>query len=506
MGTARYVIIAFNLNETMPMIKPVPPALSSIRTAHFIGIAGAGMSAVAKLLRDAGVAVTGSDEGVYPPISDFLRQEGIAYATHYAAAHIPPDADLIVIGKNAKLVPETNAEVRAAHDSGKKIMSFPEVLAMLSADKKTAVVAGSYGKSTSAAMLAHVLDYLDAAPSFFIGAIPLTPPTSARLGSGDLFVLEGDEYPSSNTDARAKFLHYRPHTVLLTPLAHDHVNVYPTIDDYLRPFAQLAAMPKILIACTEGPLSPALLAPLNRPYISYGLRQGEFHAAEIQWGETTSFDLIHNDKAVVHIATSQLGEHNIQNIVGVGAFILSQKIATPEQFAQAIAAFKGVRRRLDRKSDQTSIPIFEGFGSSFEKARSAIAAVRRHFPGRRLLVVFEPHAFSWRNRDALAWYDDAFQGADKVYVYEPATQGAATHAQLTQAEIVARIAGSGIESVALPESGGATLIGHDLHAGDVILLLTSGAMGGLIEALPPLAERLFPAGIKESVVPRGRIA
>src|SRR5262249_2664547 len=152
-------------------------------------------------------------------VSTFLQAEKIPYATAYAAANIPPDADLIVIGKNARLVADINPEVAAAYKSGKTIASFPEVLRGLTQNKDTVVVAGSYGKSTSASLLAHCLDEAKTEPSWFIGAIPLSPPTSAHLGKGKLFVLEGDEYPSSNTDARAKFLHYAPKHVLLTPLA-----------------------------------------------------------------------------------------------------------------------------------------------------------------------------------------------------------------------------------------------------------------------------------------------
>ncbi len=462
------------------------------RKVHFIGIAGAGMSAVAKLLRDKGIQVTGSDEGVYPPISDFLDAEKIPYVIGYAAANIPVDAGMIVIGKNAKLVPETNDEVRAAYASGKPIQSFPEVLDQLARGKDAVVVAGSYGKSTCSSLLAHVLDFCGKDPSFFIGAIPLTPAVSSRIGQGNIFVLEGDEYPSSNNDPRAKFLHYHPKHVLLVPLAHDHVNVYPTITDYLRPFEQLAASPETLVACIEGPLSKEFLATIKRQFISYGVHGGDYHAANIVWGETTRFDLIHNDTLVVSLTMSQLGEHSIQNIVGVGALVLSQNMVTPDEFAAAVAAFKGVRRRLDRKSEKTTLPIFEGFGSSYEKARSAIAAVKRHFPERRLVVVFEPHAFSWRNRDALAWYDDAFAGADSVFVYEPASQGAGTHAQLTQFEIVARLTQSGIKATALPVEGAAAVVGEALSAKDVVVLLTSGAMGGLIEAIPRLAEQRFP--------------
>jgi UDP-N-acetylmuramate: L-alanyl-gamma-D-glutamyl-meso-diaminopimelate ligase len=158
-----------------------------------------------------------------------------------------------------------------------------------------------------------------------------------------------------------------------------------------------------------------------------------------------------------------------------------------------MASFKGIRRRLDRKSDRTSLPIFEGFGSSYDKARSAIAAMRQHFPAQRLVVVFEPHTFSWRNRATLHWYDDVFEGCDEVLVYEPASQGAATHEQVTQAEIVARIRASGYSTHPVQTCAeGVDTLRQMLDPNDAVLLLTSGNLGGLIEAIPMLAEELFP--------------
>ena len=473
----------------------------NFRRVHFIGIAGAGMSAVAKLLHDSGVVVTGSDEGVYPPVSDFLKDLGIPYQTSYAAGNLPRDADLIVIGKNAKLVPETNPEVAAAYASGIRIMSFPEVLSEISSAKDTIVVAGAFGKSTSTALFAHCLESLPASSAgydspWFIGAIPLTPSTNARMGKGKLFVLEGDEYPSSNTDPRSKFLHYHPRHLLITPIAHDHVNIFPTPADYVAPFIELTKLVPAdgsIVMCLEGPLSADVLTRIARPVVTYGVHRGEYHAADIVWGERTRFTLMRGAEKIVSLETNQLGEHNIQNIVGVAAFLLTHNIATPEQIATAIASFRGIRRRLDRKSEKTRLPIFEGFGSSYDKARSAIAAMKQHFPAQRLVVVFEPHTFSWRNREAIGWYDDVFGGASKVYIFEPAAQGAATHAQISQDEIVARVikAGFDAEPISDPEHALNT-IGGSLRADDVVLLLTSGNLGGLIERIPLMAEQKFP--------------
>ena len=466
-------------------------------SAHFIGIGGVGMSATAMLLRDVGVSVTGSDEAIYPPISDVLAREKLDVRTPYAPANIPANAACIIIGKNARLVPETNAEVAEAFARGVPILSFADVLGLLGASRTPIVAAGSFGKTTSVSLMAHCLIEAGLDPSFMIGAAPLSPSTSARIGTGELLLLEGDEYPSSNTDPRSKFLHYNPAHLLLTPLAHDHVNIFPTIESYLAPFSQLVEnMPAeaAIFASTGGELSERFLASLTRPVVTYGVDKGDWRVRDIVWGERTAFTITHEGRDVARVETGQLGLHNIENMLGVGAFLLTRRLVSREAFAAAMASFKGIRRRLDRKSDATRIPMFEGFGSSYDKARSAIAAMRQHFPARRLIVVFEPHTFSWRNRSTLHWYDDAFEGAAKVFVWRPAEQGAGTHEQIGQAEILARLTAAGFAAEGMDEAGAAVeRIGAALGDDAAVLFLTSGPLGGLIESVPAWAERRFPA-------------
>ena len=471
-------------------------ALGTIKKAHFIGIAGKGMSATALLLRQLGCKISGSDAGFYPPVSDYLVRAGIPFAQGYKKENIPPDADLIVIGKNTNLTAEKNEEVRAAFASGKPIRSFPEILAELTEGTDTIVVAGSYGKSTCTALLAWCLTHASKDPSYFIGEVTNGFEAYAYLGKGGVFVLEGDEYPSANWDERSKFLHYRPKNILLTSATHDHVNIFPTHAEYLAPFrALLALLPSngLLIANQSEEYAHNLAQGYAGKKVFYDVGGAFWHADRIVYGARTTFNLLREKEAIVPLTTSLLGVHNIENIVGVSAMLLEKKFVSPNELATGIASFQGVKRRLDRKSDKTSIPIYEGFGSSYEKAKSAISAIQKHFPARRLMIVFEPHTFSWRNRGALAWYDDVFAGASKIFIYEPAAQGEGTHSQLSQQEIVARVQQAGFDAEAIQEPAAALdNIDRSLDKNDVILLLTSGNLGGLIEAIPRLAEQNFP--------------
>ena len=470
-------------------------AESGQRKAHFIGIAGIGMAATALLLREQGWSVTGSDEGFYPPASEILPRAGIRVASPHAAANVPADADAIVIGKHAKLTRE-NPEVAAAFGSGKPILSFPDVLAQVTRNRDRIVVAGSYGKSTSASLLAWVLVHAGKNPGYFLGAVPKDLPSNAALGSDAPFILEGDEYPSSNTDPRAKFLHYAPQSLLLTSAVHDHVNVFPTHADYLAPFQQLIrGLPAdgLLVACADEPHAMSLAGAAPCRVVTYGLcdANAAYYAESVVYGEESSFDLI-GPHIRQSIRTVQLGAHNIQNMVGAAALLLEKRLATPAEIAAAFASYRGIVRRLDKLTTRSTIPLYEGFGSSREKSRAAIDAIRLHFPKKRLVIVFEPYTFSWRSRDTLFWYDTVFDGADRVFVYQPPSHGAASHDQVSQQEIADRIATSGLAVTKLAgdrTANVATIVDH-LEPNDVVLVLTTGDIGGLI---PPLVEALESA-------------
>jgi len=460
------------------------------KRAHFIGIAGMGMSAVAILLKEQGWHVSGSDAEMYPPATTQLKRHKITYKTSYNPANIPRDADLIVIGMNAKLTDE-NPEVRAARDAGIRIASFPEIIGEITKDREVIVVAGSYGKSTTTALLAWILKSSGVDAGWFIGASPhgMEP---AHLGKHPVFVVEGDEYPTAHIDLRAKFEHYAVHDALITAATHDHVNIYNTQEDFLKPFEILAAKlpPSALLVLSDEPYASGLKKHTHARVVTYGA--GEWHAENVVHGDRTTFDLVHEATLVAQISTLLLGAHNVQNIVGASSMLLEKKLVSPPELVAAIETFEGLARRLDKKTKRSAAPAFEGFGSSREKLRAAIAALKAQYPDRRLVVVFEPHTFSWRNSNMLHWFDTAFEGAALVVLYKPAEQGAATHEQSTQQEMAERLSSAGIAVVAAtdPEKVMSTLK-SEIRKSDVVLLSSSGAMDGLIERIPEWLDNAF---------------
>lgn len=467
--------------------------------AHFIGLCGAGMSAVAWLMMQRGFKVTGSDDGFYPPVSDYLTRIGLPLEPGYRASNIPEDVDIIVIGKNAKLVPETNEEVaHALKYHADKVRSFPRILAHCSVNKDRIVVAGSYGKSTITSMITWCLIHVEKDPSWFIGAIPKNFDHSSGLGQGRQFVFEGDEYPSANWDDSAKFMHYDPHTVVLSSACHDHVNIYPTLEDYHKPFKALleglAKRDGRLIACVSEDNARAFYEAYPGEKVSYGVgREADWAAADIVLGEISAFTLLQDGVALGTIETGLLGRHNIENIVAAAACLVGGGLLSFDEFAVAIARYQGIERRLDRKSDKSALPVYEGFGSSYEKARAAITALKEHYPGRRLTILFEPHTFTWRNRAALGQYATVFDGAGRVWLYHPPSQGAGTHDQVTLDEI--------LEETAKHHNGVKTFDKADWHnvladadpVQDVVLILSSGSFDGLLKDIVSEAESRYPA-------------
>ena len=211
-----------------------------------------------------------------------------------------------------------------------------------------------------------------------------------------------------------------------------------------------------------------------------------YEAAEIRYGERTRFAFMHRGEKLGELETPLLGMHNVENIVGAAAYALELGRAPFEKVAAAVGDFPGVRRRLDNLAPSSMVPVLEGFGSSYEKARAAIEAMLLHFPDRTLTIVFEPHTFSWRNRASLHWYDDIFAGAETIFVLPPETQGASTHEQLSYEEILERI-GERARRYEGPERTAAALTGRD-----VVLVLTSGDLEGSLDALAEAIAARFP--------------
>jgi UDP-N-acetylmuramate: L-alanyl-gamma-D-glutamyl-meso-diaminopimelate ligase len=460
---------------------------------YFLGIAGAGMSALASIMVTDGHAVSGSDDGVFPPVTTYLDRLGIPYHVGFDAALVPPDTEAAVIGSSAKLDLSHNPELAELKRRGVPLFSFPEFLGRHTAGRDTVVVAGSFGKSSVTALLAVILTEAGGDPGYFIGAVPLDLPLTGRSGTDPIFVMEGDEYIVGPDDRRSKFALYAPKSLLITSLIHDHVNVFPTLADYEAPFAELiAGLPANALLVCAHPFEGLRRLTGGRRVIWYGREPCPgYHADNLAVGEVTRFDLVTPAGVRMPLETELLGLHNIENIVAAAALLLERGDVDAAALQRGVRRFRGVARRLDKKTTASRVPAYEGFGSSYEKARSAIEAILLHFPERPCVVVFEPHTFSWRDPAALAWYDTVFEGVARVLLLPPPGHGSASD-QSTQAQIAARVAAAGV-SVTPVDGGPAVLadLAATLAGDEVVLLLSSGPLDRLPETLPPWLETRF---------------
>jgi UDP-N-acetylmuramate: L-alanyl-gamma-D-glutamyl-meso-diaminopimelate ligase len=461
---------------------------------HFTGIAGAGMSAVALMMRDAGHQVSGSDAEVFPPMSTYVEGLGFPFARRFAAANLPADLDLLVLGASAKLGGEDNPEVAEARRRGVAVTTFPELVGRTTEARRNTVVAGSFGKSTCSALMAHVLLEAGRDPGWMVGAISPSLAATGHWGTEPQMVLEGDEYIVGPKDHRSKFVLYHPRDVLLTSLVHDHVNVFPTFAAYEAPFRELLRLlPQDgLLVARAHPAIRAIVGEAACRIVWYDTCRCEgWWAKDVVYGEITRFTLVDPDGATLALSTGLLGQHNIENIVGVSAYLLERGLVAEGALQAGVASFAGIRRRLDRLTSRSAVPVIEGFGSSYEKARSAIEAMLLHYPDRPLIVVFEPHTFSWRSREALAWYDTVFKGAARVLIAPPPGHGADTHAQASFEEILARTASTGLSVQGAESAEAVTRTLSGLRGDEVVLLLSSGPLLGLPDSLPAVFDTLY---------------
>ncbi len=466
------------------------------KKVHLIGICGKGMSALALMLKELGWEVTGSDEGFYDPVATLLKKNNIKFKTSYKKENIPENTDLIIIGKHAKLVPETNDEVRVAFASGKKIFSLPEALGELAKNTENTVVAGSFGKSTVTSILAWCLINAQKDPSYFIGAVPLGFEENAHLGKGRNFIFEGDEYPSADWDSTPKFLYFHAKDMILISAEHDHLNIFKTEKEYLKPYAELVSTlgnDGLLVAQADGKNVRKVVRNAKAKIVYYSFnKKNTWHAKDVVYGNQTTFILYNGKNKIAKLETSLLGRHNVENIVGVSAFVLEKKLITIRKLKKAVKTFKGISGRLDLKTTKSKVQVYESYGSSYKKAKASFEAIKAHFPGKKLITIFEPHTFSWRNIGAKKWYKDIFNTSENVILLPPPEHEAKTHNQLSFPEIINEVRKNNKNVYAVhSEKKTLEILKKITKEDDIIVLVSSGSLLGLAKSVPKLMEKMF---------------
>ena len=413
-----------------------------MKRIHFIGICSVAMSALAAAFHKEGWKVSGSDVGFFPPISDYLKNNGISFypGWHPEKMVANGDPDIVVVGNVAG---STNAEFIYARKNNLNYKSYPEVIAEYVVQNNSAVCAGTYGKTSTTALLTFILEKAGVNPSYMFGGLSLNLPISAKIINKDAIilsvahtslpssqegitkrndgwsVLEGDEYKTARWDSRPKFKLYSPTHLLLTSVSWDHADIYPTEETYLQAFKDLVDMipsAGLIVACMDDlKIKNVLTANTNgAKIITYGKdpTADYFYSQVKQTAGGVSFIIKHKG-VEYNINAPVLGEHMAENICGV--FAMAKEINIDERtILNAISEFKGIKRRLEKRY-AGNITIYDDLAHSPAKAAASLKTLRAIYPHNKVIAIFEPNTGN-RKSQSMPGYDNAFAAADEVII------------------------------------------------------------------------------------------
>ncbi len=380
---------------------------------HFIGICGVAMSALAIAFDKKGWQVSGSDAGFYPPVSTNLKNTNINF---YPGWHIKKmtkngDPDLVVVGNVAS---STNPEWIYVQEKKIKYKSYPEVIAEFFVAKNSIVSAGTYGKTTTSALVSYILEKNDYNPSYMFGGLLIDKMNSAKIGNGDWSVLEGDEYKTARWDNSPKFDHYNPTHLLLTAVEWDHADIYKTKESYFDAFKKLSSnMPKNGMAVVSENVPTDISNNLKCDITKYGKENCEYIYTNIQQTKDgLKFDILHHNNKY-QIFSNMIGKFMAENITA--CFALCHKIGIDSKnIIKAIKNFQGIKRRLEKRVE-SSITIFDDIAHSPAKANFTLNTLRDIYKNSKIFAIFEPNTGN-RKSESINGYTDAFKDADIVII------------------------------------------------------------------------------------------
>jgi UDP-N-acetylmuramate: L-alanyl-gamma-D-glutamyl-meso-diaminopimelate ligase len=467
--------------------RPPAPSPDAIEDVYLVGICGTGMGALAGLFKQAGYDVRGADDGVYPPMSTHLAEQDIPVLEGYDPAHLDPSPDLTVIGNACT---PTHLEAEYAREQGLVQQSFPEALAhcFLSQGRRSLVVAGTHGKTTTTGLLIHLLQHAGIDPGYLVGGVQQNGNGSYALGTDAPFVIEGDEYDSAYFDKRPKFLHYRPHHAIITSLEFDHADIFSDEADYRTAFEEFAGLlpsDGLLALCGDHDAVRSLAAHTDAAVQTYGLNAAnDARATDLTTTPDGQAFTLHLKGRSIDVTLPMHGRHNVQNAIAA-ALLAHREGASRSQIADGLASFKGMKRRQEVRGCPNDVLVLDDFAHHPTAVEATLQAVRTAYPARRLVAVFEPRSNSSRRKIFETAYGEAFDEADTVFLKAPPVRhNDDAEAMLDPSIVVQTIEGRGtpahtFESVddMLPS------LVDTLQPGDVALLMSNGSFDGLHEQL-----------------------
>jgi len=438
---------------------------------HFIAIGGSAMHNLAIALHNKGYQVTGSDDTIHDPSKSRLEKKGLLPKEFgWFPEKITQQLDVIILGMHAK---KDNPELLQAHDMGLKIYSYPEFLYEQSKNKTRVVIGGSHGKTTITSMILHVLDYNDMEVDYMVGAQLEGFETMVHLTKENEFmVLEGDEYLSSPIDRRPKFHLYKPNIALLSGIAWDHINVFPTFEGYVNQFRIFTD------SLTDG----GIMVYNEEDAILKEVVESSTHSIKKYEYSTPVYQI---EDGVTYIDTPDglmpleiFGDHNLQNLAGA-KWVCQHMGIDEEDFYEAIASFKGASKRLEKIAESSETVIYKDFAHSPSKVKATTEAVKKQYPQRDVIACLELHTYSSLNAAFLAEYNGALDKADKAVVfYSPHAVKIKQLDSVSEEQISNAFQRDDLIIFTNPSEFKEFLFSQNLHQSAVVLM-SSGNYGGL---------------------------
>ncbi len=374
---------------------------------HLIAIGGSIMHNLAICLQKAGHNVTGSDDEIYEPARSNLRRYGLLPSSMgWHPEVLSMDLDLVILGMHAKM---DNPELKKARELGLRVVSFPEYIGEHARNQRRVVVSGSHGKTTTTSMILHVLKYWRYDFDYLVGAQLKGFDTMVSLTSAPLIVIEGDEYLSSCIDRVPKIWHYHPHLAIITGVAWDHMNVFPTLESYrdaFRGFLERLPLGAKVYYDADDPFLQAEIPKYKE------LTAIAYQSFESEIVDGTSRIILDGKRQDLKI----FGRHNMANL-RAAYLVLRDLGVTADQFLEAIATFEGAAKRLQLLKSVDGHAIFQDFAHAPSKVRATVSAVKQQFPGRKLTACIELHTYSSLNQKFLPQYCHSLDDADHAIVF-----------------------------------------------------------------------------------------
>jgi len=454
---------------------------------HLIGICGTGMAAMAGMLQQRGFKVTGSDQNVYPPMSDFLAGLGIEVLSGYDAAHLATLPDLVIVGNVVRI---TNPEAVELARLRLPYLSMPQALGHFFLEGKLPlVVTGTHGKTTTSSLLATALHRAGSTPGFMIGGLVEAFGRNSNLSDSPYFVVEGDEYDTAFFNKVSKFHHYRPHCAILTSVEFDHADIFADLESIKASFAEfIGRIPPqgALVAHTDDPVVAELASAARCPVVSYGIGPDcEWRLVDLQvQGLSSDFAVQHRGQLQGRCRLPMPGQHNCLNALAVIA-LLSQLGFSFEAITGGLASFEGVKRRQQIRGVVRGVTVVDDFAHHPTAVRETLKALRLAWPANRLVVVFEPRTNSSRRAVFQEDYAQVFQSADAVLIRVPVPlDSIPINEQFSSLKLAADLGAQGIKARAFADTDAilAALV-RDCRPGDIVVILSNGGFDDIHERL-----------------------